>query len=209
MGTGQGRLDLRIDVFDEKQQRALALPDLTPPELVEAVLQEFRELPYLGDDPTAYKLVNGADGASLDNEVAISYQVRSGSHLVLQEADSEIPEGAKRPSLTAYLRELVTGQVYRLDWIPAIIGRPDNNQAHNDRVAVNLETYPTGLRVSRRHAQIIENGGQFYIQNLSRNPTHILRCDKKQSVDNQPLALQDEDTILLDRSNITLKFIQR
>ena len=46
MSGGQTRLNVRIDVFEKADQRALPLRELTPPQLVEAILQEFRELEY-------------------------------------------------------------------------------------------------------------------------------------------------------------------
>ncbi len=53
----QTRLDLRIDVFEKANQRALAMPNLTPPELIEAILLEFRELEYLSNKPADYLLI--------------------------------------------------------------------------------------------------------------------------------------------------------
>ncbi len=39
MSASQKRLELRVDVFEEANQRAMPLPTLKPPELVDAILQ--------------------------------------------------------------------------------------------------------------------------------------------------------------------------
>jgi pSer/pThr/pTyr-binding forkhead associated (FHA) protein len=108
------------------------------------------------------------------------------------------------------LREVVSGQVYKLHWLPAIIGRPDKNQLLDDRIAVDLESYKTGLRVSRRHAQIVEEDGRYFVESLSRNPTLLRSPDGSlEAVDSEKQPLQHDDVIQLERSNIALKFIVR
>lgn len=210
MSASQTRLDLRIDVFEEKNQWAKPLASLTPPELIAATLQEFRELEYLSGNPDDYLLVKKDDLSSLDSEEPLQNQTPNETHLVLLEQERPLPSGAIRPSHPLYLRDQVSGKVFKLDWLPAIIGRPDPNQPHDDWLAVNLETYPTGLRVSRRHAQITEKDGRFLIQSLSRNPTILKKADgSEHPIGEQPTPLGNGDTVFLERSNITLKFIER
>jgi hypothetical protein len=210
MSTSKKRLELRVDVFEETDQKALSLPNLTPPQFVEAILQEFRELEYLSDSPSGYRLFKEGAESPLEDEDELSDQVVNGDRLVLVENELPPPAGSERPNNSIYLREQVTGRVYKLHWQPAVIGRPDKNQPHNDMLAVNLESYKTGLRVSRRHAQITENNGQYFIRGMSRNPTSI-RDDAGNTIpvtsENRPL--QDGDVIHLERSNIALKFIVR
>jgi hypothetical protein len=210
MSTGQSRLELMIDVFEKTGQRAMPLPTLMSSELVEAILQEFRELEYLGDSPANYSLLKAADETPLNDEEPLRNQLAKGSHLVLVENEASLPENTARPSDPIYLRDQVSGKVYKLHWCPAIIGRPDKNQLHNDRVAVDLETYKTGLRVSRRHAQITEENGRYFIQSMSKNPTSLKREDDEPiPVTEEKRPLQNGDIIHLVRSNITLKFIVR
>ena len=51
MSSSQAFLDLLIDIFDLASQPAQVLPKIKPPQLVEAIIQEFREIEYLADDP--------------------------------------------------------------------------------------------------------------------------------------------------------------
>jgi hypothetical protein len=210
MSANQARLELHIDVFEKKDQRALALPNLTPPELVEAILQEFRELEYLSGVSADYQLFKAEDKAPLDNGSELQQQLANNGRLLLAEAKLPLPKDTRRPTHDLYLREQATGKVYKLHWQPAIIGRPDKNQPHNDRLAVNLEPHPAGLRVSRRQALITEEGGQYYIESMSRNPTAIKTADDKTiALNASKHPLHHGDIIFLERSNIALKFIVR
>jgi len=210
MSSSQSRLELQIDIFEKASQRALALPDLTPPELVDSILQEFRELEYLSDSPAEYQLFKAVEKSPLDNEDQLQNQLTNAERLVLVELMAPLPEGTERPSDKIYLREQLWGKVFKLSWLPAIIGRPDKNQPFDDRLAVNLETYETGLRVSRRQAMITEENGQYYIESMSRNPTSIRNGDEQIiPVTSKKQPLQPGDVILLERSNVALKFIMR
>lgn len=211
MSSGQ-RLDLFVDIFEVKNEPAKALPELTPPELVDAILQEFRELEYLSDNPDDYQLViKEKDFPRLKNDTQLAQQPLGAGQLILVEKmPRKFPTGTERPSQHVYLREQTSGKVYKLHWQPAIIGRPDNSQEHNSWIAVNLEPFETGLRVSRRHAQITEKDGQFYVESLSRNPTSIKDVEgKTRRITDKKELLQDGEVILLERSNIALKFIVR
>ncbi|RME69677.1 MAG: FHA domain-containing protein [Chloroflexi bacterium] len=210
MSATPNRLELLVDVFEQKQQRALALPDLTPSQLVQAVLQEFRELEYLSDIPENYVLFKAEDKSQLVDDRPLQEQVAPGSRLVLVETRPTLPEGTRRPSQHLYLREQTSGKVYKLHWVPAIIGRPDPNQPHDDWIAVNLESYQTGLRVSRRHAMITETDGQYFVESMSRNPTLLKTPDGELiPVGEEKHPLNPGDTIVLERSSISLKFIVR
>jgi hypothetical protein len=210
MSGSQKRLDVRVDVFEKTEQRAMPLPDLTPPEFVEAILQEFRELEYLSDTPANYHLAKAADQSPLAIEEKLARQVANGEQLVLVEEENPLPDGTQRPTHPIYLREQISGKVYKLHWLPAIIGRPDKNQPLNDQVAVDLEPYKTGLRVSRRHAQITEKDGQYFIRSMSRNPTALKDSEgDMMPVLDEKRPLHNGDIIHLERSNIALKFIIR
>lgn len=210
MSGSKKRLELRVDVFEKTDQLALPLPSLTPPEFIEAILQEFRELEYLSNSPADYTLLKADDRLPLAAEEKLNQQVNNGARLVLVEEEVSLPSSTKQPTHPVYLREQVSGKVYKLNWLPAIIGRPDKNQALNDQVAVDLERYKTGLRVSRRHAQITEKDGQYFIHSLSRNPTALKNsAGELVPVTDEKRPLQDGDVIHLERSNIALKFIIR
>jgi hypothetical protein len=210
MSATPNRLELLIDIFDLKSQQAQALPTLTPPELVEGILQEFRELEYLGDTAADYHLFKIEDKSPLKNEHPLQQQLTNSERLILVERRLPLPEGATRFGQEAYLREQTTGKVYKLHWQPAVIGRPDKNQPYDNWIAVNLEPYQTGLRVSRRQAMITEENGQYFVKSMSPNPTALKTADGQTiSIGSQRHPLQPGDIIFLERSNIALKFIVR
>ncbi|MEZ4726305.1 MAG: FHA domain-containing protein [Caldilineaceae bacterium] len=183
------------------------MPDLTPSALIAAILQEFTVVEFLSNAPTQYALQ--LDGALLDPALPLVQQVRTGDHLVLLEKEAPIPPGAQRPSHALYLREQNSGIVYPLPWVPAVIGRPDRDQPHNEWLAVNLTDHRSGVRVSRRHAQITEEQGQFYVASLSNNPTYLRQDILTTEVTAEPQRLHHGDVIILERSYIALKFIVR
>lgn len=210
MSVNQTRLELQIDVFEKTNQRALALPDLTPPQLIDAILKEFRELEYLGDAPADYQLRKVQDRSPLADDHPLGEQLQPGERLMVIENGVPLPPNTQPPIQPVYLREQSMGKVYKLHWQPAIIGRPDRNQANPEPVAINLEGYKTGLRVSRRQAKITEENGRYFIESMSDNPT-IIKRDNGATLPVAPekQPLQNGDIIYLERSNIALKFIVR
>jgi FHA domain len=210
MSADQSRRNLLIDIFDLVGQQARALPELTPPTLVGAILEEFRELEFLGDNPKDYELLKADSRASLDEAISIGQQLADGERLVLVERQALLPKGTRRTTKQIYLREQGGGKVYKLHWYPAIIGRPDKSQEHADWVAVNLATHAAGSRISRRHAQITESGGQYFVERLSQNPMAIRDGHGTTTpVEGQKLPLRHGDLLYFDYSQITLKFIVR
>jgi hypothetical protein len=86
----------------------------------------------------------------------------------------------------AFLREESSGQLFELEWQPAIIGRPDTgNPASAEILAVDLSELPEARTVSRQHARLTEQNGQYYLEGLAeRNPTflndrELLRGEKR------------------------------
>lgn len=213
MNSSQARIELFIDVFEQAGQRALALSELKPAQLVAAILQEFHALEYLGDSADAYYLVRAATGEPLDAESTLDQQqVQKGDLLVLMERELPLPEGTRRPSVPIYLREPYEARTYPLQWLPAIIGRRSENRPHNELVAVDLSSYASGPRVSRRHVQLTEAAAGFFVQNLLSNPVSLLspgRWSGAIPVTAAPQKILHNDIIRLDRSEIELKFIVR
>jgi len=118
MSPGSTRLELRIDVFEEKDQEALVLSDLKPPELVAAILQEFQKMNCLGDSVAGYRLVKAADSSPLDDAVRLGDQVGPKTVLILEEKEIPLPEGTRRPPDGIYLHETSTGKTFRVGWLP-------------------------------------------------------------------------------------------
>jgi hypothetical protein len=207
--AGQQRIEVKIDLLDRGNQRALALPTITSSELIAAILQEFDEVDYLGKSADDYVLVKVEDNKALEPSIALSQQLGANPHLVLKEKDLALPDGARVPAVAAYLRDVKAATVYKLHWVPAIIGRPDKNQSQNQLVCVNLEAHPSGVRVSRRHASISAEQDHFYIESLSNNPTLLRRETQTIELTSERQPLQDGDVIVLGRSDIALKFVVR
>lgn len=209
--TTVSRLNLTIDVLDTPNQPALALTSLTPAQLIEATLQEFQEIEYLGDSPENYRLLKETTGEALLPEAPLHQQLSDGDHLQLVErSPAHPPAGAVTIKLPVYLRELNSGRVYKLNWLPVIIGRPDHNQPENNLVAVDMSEFETGMRVSRRHAKITGSDDRFYIENLSGNVTKVKdKTGQIRTIDAQRQPLRHGDIIHLERSDLALKFIVR
>lgn len=204
------RLELYIDVLDKKNQHVLVEDDLTPVDLIAAILEEFQELDYLSNTPDGYQLRRAVDGAALEPTSTLRRQVDDADRLILAEVGPPLPGSAQRPTQQIYLREQGAGRVYKLHWYPAIIGRPDPTLIHNDWLAINLADHEQGLRVSRRHAQIVEEAGAFYIECLSSNPITVQHAAGPHPLlQGQQHPLAHGDTIYLDKSQIVLKFIVR
>lgn len=217
MSSKQSRLELLIDVFELEGQPARVLPKIKPPQLVEAIVQEFRELEILDGDPSGYYLVKASDQTPLDDEAEMGRQRLSpGARLVLQEREPPLPAGAQPFSRRIYLREQSADRVFRLHWQPAIVGRSVDSQPHGDAlpdstqwVAVDLRGFPTGLRVSRRHLAISESDDQLTVENLAPNPAAIQHGAEQIAIEEGKVALHDGDLILLERSQLALKVIIR
>ena len=204
------RMTLYIDVFDEKKQEAEALSALTPSKLIKSILQEFSELEYLSESPDEYLLLQAESNTPLHDDKPIGIQLKNKEHLVMTEKEKSLPNGTNRPTNNIYLRDQVTGDVYKVRWLPAVIGRPDKSKSHDDWLSVNLEQHNMGLRVSRRHLQLTEENGRYFLTGTPRNPTLIKGVDgDRVSVTEKKRPLSNADIIHLERSNIDLKFIIR
>jgi hypothetical protein len=205
------RVTLKVDVFEKPEQTAQVLKELTPPQLIGAILSEFRELEYLSDNPADYRLVRMDTGMPLDGNHQLADQTWDDMHLRLEELDSYLPEGCERPTQPIYLRELRAGKAYKIHWHTAIVGRSSEGQPFNRRIAVDLRNSPTGLRVSRRHLHIEEDGDKYILDIVSNNPVTLIRDNQEviAGATHGRIPLLNGDTIRLDRSEIQLKFIIR
>lgn len=74
-----------------------------------------------------------------------------------------------------YLQEERRGEKFHFEWQPAIIGRPfEMDPSKNHLLAVDLAGMPGSEYVSRHHAAVTEDSGQFTIEALNeRNPTYV------------------------------------
>lgn len=198
-------IELTIDVFNEVGQQVEVLRTLTVEELVDEILREFSELAQTNRQAYALYL-KGASKPLTRSQTLLAQGIRAHDELMF----GWVQGGAKTGRLgvseqrQAALREESTGRLFPIEWQPAVIGRPHSNPAMNKLLAVNLDYLPTSRRVSRRHAQLVEENGRFYLEPLSDgNPTFL-------NYENTPVGgrrpLQSGDRIRLGGSNIVLTF---
>jgi hypothetical protein len=195
-------LELSFDVFDQTGQRAKVRRTLTVDDMVKEILREFDDLDI--SSPEKYALYMKGGQAPLPRaSTLVQLDIRTGDELDFRYLSHSgrdlLPENAQ-----AYLLEDGTRQTYEICWQPALIGRSDTDPAHNELLAVNLDGYQYGKRVSRRHAQITWKKGQFYLESLAANNPTYLNSSDRPLTDKQPLHTGDR--IRLGSSQITLIF---
>jgi pSer/pThr/pTyr-binding forkhead associated (FHA) protein len=190
-----------IDVFDQKGNQAKVRKNVTIGGLIDEILREFDDLDRR--IPHAYAIYLKNHPQPLDrNRTLAQLDIQPRDELEFRYA-----RRSQRESLPvnrkAYLHEESTRRVFELRWQPALIGRPDADPAHNELLAVNCEQFHDGLRVSRRHAQITADRGEFYIESLSpNNPTYLNEEELFQRK-----KLLTGDRIRLGRTQITFVFV--
>lgn len=168
------------DLFDQPEQEASIRENLPVHTLIEETLKEFN-LP----EDALYTLRIESSGKLLDPQKTLEQQgVKTGERLVFSrerrvQRRGATLSGASRVALSTprrpFFREDSRGEVFNIDFQPAIIGRPDhNNPASRELLAVNLEGYEGAKSVSRYHARLTESDGQFYIESLAdHNPAYL------------------------------------
>ena len=182
MSSSQARLDLLVDVFELQGQQARVLTSIKPPELVEAVLEEFRELEVLSDDPSAYYLVKANDRTRLDDTVEIGrQQLRKDDRLILEERTQPIPENTQKLAQHVYLREQNSGKATGFTG-----SRPSSagtEKVHPRRVGGRRSAalFHRNCAATQRHFVITEANGQFYVENLAKNPAANVRTEVQRS----------------------------
>lgn len=207
------RVELRVDIFEKRGQVARVLRSLTVRELIEEILVEFDELEYLDRAaPGKYVLHPKDDRSPLDASLTLAeLHLSPGTELILEETPVILPSDAEPMPGDVYLvlqrqSDGDARRAFKLNWQPAVIGRPDTLLPQNDLLAVNLEPLPSGLRVSRRQAQITADNGRYYLESLSNNPMLI-------NEETEPVSgvreLGEGDLIHLVRSDLTLRFLSR
>lgn len=199
-------LELTVDVFDETNQRVAVRKTLTVAGLIEEVLSEFQELD--GEAPELYGLyLEGQQRPLEGTKTLLDQGVQPGDRLDFTWIRDTFRQ-LRRPLATGArfaLQEATTQVLFPVEWQPAIIGRTDADPAHNELLAANLEWLAGSRRVSRRHAQITERDGAYYLEALvERNPTFL---NGQRLSFGRSYELRASDTIGLGYSNITLAFV--
>ncbi len=201
-------LTISSELFDETDQEASVRKNVTVRSLIDEIRREFSLL----DGNYTLSVKGGSRQLELDKTLE-QLGIQTGAELTFDRERRRLSQqivarggqyfqaisGRRR----AVLREESTGQVFELDWQPAIIGRPDAaNLASADALAVNLGGLPEARTVSRQHARITEYGGQFFLEGVAeRNPTFL---NEQQLLPGEKRALASDDKIRVGSITLAL-----
>lgn len=198
-------IDVKIDVFENAGQRARARKTLTARDLIQEILKEFDDIP--ADSPEKYAIYLKGDERPLKADAnLIQLDIQPQDELVFDYARQTLRRMFK-PEQAAWLREESTGRVFDLEWQPAVIGRPTNEADHNLTLAVNVQSLPDGMTISRRHAQVTLSEGRYFIEALAENNPVFL--NGKDAPVNARREMKNGDKLVLGRNNVTFTFLTR
>jgi FHA domain len=200
-------LTITSDLFDDTSQEASLRENLP----IRTLLAECRKEFSLPDGN--YILTVKSTGKMLDPEKTLEQAgVQTGAALILTRErrapvrEQSIIDDFSRRLISGPVRAFViedeTAQVFELQWQPSVIGRPDaSNPASAGMLAVNLGLFEGSKTVSRHHARISEQSGQYFIESMAdHNPTYL--NDGLVRVGERRL-LQPEDKIRVGKFSLT------
>lgn len=196
-------IDVKIDVFENPGQRARVRKTLTARDLIQEILKEFDDIP--ADSPEKYAIYLKGDDRPLKADAnLIQLDIQPQDELVFDYIRQTLRRMFK-PEQVVYLREEASGRVFTLEWQPAVIGRPTNEADHNLTLAVNVQSLPQGMTISRRHAQITLSEGRYFLESLAENNPVLL--NGKDVPVNARRELKNGDKLTLGRNNVTFTFL--
>jgi hypothetical protein len=200
-------LTVSSDLFDESSQEVSVRSNLAVSALIAEIKREF-SLP----DTTYAIYLKGNDRPLDPNQSLEQLGIRTGVELIFGREQRRLSQQmiirggnvfqAVSVPGKAFLREDTTGELFEIEWQPALIGRTDpNNPSSRDMITANLEQMAEGRSVSRRHARITELGGQYYLESLvDQNPT-VLNGD--QLLFGEKRGLKNGDKIRVGKIGLT------
>jgi FHA domain len=201
-------LTITSDLFEDSNQEASIRENLP----IRTLLAESRKEFDLPDGN--YTLTIKSNGKVLDPDKTLEQSgVQTGAVLILNRERraaapemSSVMENFSRRMISGtnrgFLREDESGQVFEIQWQPAVIGRPDaNNPTSGSMLAVNLGAFEGAKTVSRHHARITEQNGQFFLESMTdHNPTYLndgmIRAGERR-------FLQPDDKIRIGKFTLT------
>ncbi len=196
-------IDVKIDVFENVGQRARVRRTLTARDLIQEILKEFDDIP--ADSPEKYAIYLKGDDRPLKAEAnLIQLDIQPQDELVFDYVRQTLRRMLK-PEQVAYLREETTGKVFSLEWQPAVIGRPTNEADHNLTLAVNVQSLPDGITISRKHAQVTFSEGRYFVEALAENNPILL--NGKEIPVNARREIKNGDKLVLGRNHLTFTFL--
>ena len=198
-------IDVKINVFEHTGQHAKIRKSLSVNGLIEEILKEFDDIGV--NTSETYKLsLKGMDRPLNPAFTMEQLDIQPQDEFTLGYAQQTIRQMLD-PQNYATLREETTGKTFDIQWHPAIIGRPSTEVNHNIMLAVNMQLVPTGMTISRRHAQINFANGNYYIETLAENnPTYV---NGKEVPFNNEREIRNGDRILLGQHKVSMLFESR
>lgn len=168
-------IEVKIDVFEHIGQRASVRRALTIRALVEEVLKEFNDI--AADAPEKYAIYQKGKNQPLTADATlVDLDIQQHDELVFDSIYQDTRQRLEPHQYAALQDE--AGTLYKIEWQPAIIGRPNNETKHDMSLAVNLQSHPKKLTISRSHAQITFSSGHYYIEPLSEHNPLLVEGQK-------------------------------
>src|SRR5450432_556216 len=173
-------LTITSTLFDEGDQEVSIRENLPVRTLLAEANQEFSL------EEGTYNLSLKGNGKVLEPDKTLEQQgVQTGAVLVLNRErrapmfeafdDGNQSRVAISGKHRAFLREVLSNQAFDIKFQPAIIGRPDAaNPSTSEILAVDLGPFEGARNVSRFHARITEQNGNYYLEPMAEhNPTYL------------------------------------
>lgn len=193
------RMSITSDLFVEKPQQNVEVLGNVP---VKTVIYEIlKEFGLKG----AYGLWFKSTKQELDlNRTLVEQNVGMGAELEFGKRTTRFPAGANEITgkMRGYFRVDGDGRTFPLAWQPALIGR-STDPASASQLAVDLKDVDQTKSVSRQHAQVTEDRGEYFIQRLADN--NQLVVDNRQLARLSPAALKSGTVVKV--GNLSMTFI--
>jgi hypothetical protein len=200
-------LTITSELFDDNvHQEASVRRNITVRSLIEEIRREFSLL-----EGNYTLVVKGASKPLSPDQTMEQLGIQTGSELIFDRERRRLSQPMIRhgdqlyqpitSGVRAALREESTGTIFSLEWHPAVIGRVDtNNPSGASALAANLSDLAEARTVSRQHARISEQGGQYFLEALApRNPTFL---NDRELVSGERRVLQQGDKIRVGKISL-------
>lgn len=207
-------LTITSELFDDSaHQEASVRRNITVRSLIEEIRREFS---FLEGNYTL--VIKGGSKPLPPDQTMEQLGIQTGSELIFDRERRRLSQQiilrgnqVHQPvtgGVRAALREESTGKLFPIEWQPAVIGRVDaSNPSGASALAVNLSDLPEARTVSRQHARIVEQNGQYFLESLAaRNPTFL---NDRELLSSERRALQAGDKIRAGKIVLTFNLQRR
>lgn len=192
------RMSITSELFVEKPQQNVEILGSVP---VKTIIYEImKEFGLKG----SYGLWFKSTKQELDlNRTLVEQNVGLGAELEFGKRTTRLPAGASEitGTMRGFFRVEGDGRTFPLAWQPALIGR-STDATSASQLAVDLKDVDQTKSVSRQHAQVTENAGEYLIQRLADNNQLIV--DGKTLARLSPMGIKSGSVIKV--GNLTMTF---